>query len=441
MNKNEVAKVVIVGGGLVGALNACFMAKRGYDVYIFEKREDIRKADEAQGKSINLALSHRGRKALKFIGLEEEILNNAVPMKGRLLHDLNGYKKSVPYDPVFKKCIYSIGRNFLNGKLLEAAEKYRNVKIYFKYKLINIGLSEGRVSFLNVEKNETVEFQADLIIGADGAFSKIRRFMETTPLFEYSQTYIEHGYLELCIPKEQSHLMKSNHLHIWPRGEFMMIALPNKDNSWTVTLFMPFKMFESIKTEADLLNFFSKTFSDSIELIGSKELITDYFKKKPSSLISVKCSPYHYKNKFLLLGDAAHAIVPFYGQGMNAGFEDCTILDNILNENKDNFKLSLQNYSIKRKANTYAISDLAMYNYVEMRDLVTRPSYSLRNLLDSLLFRFFCNTWIPLYNSVSFSEMDYLKCVENRKWQDKVIQVVIAVLGIILGIFLYYYLL
>lgn len=268
---------------------------------------------------------------------------------------------------------------------------------------------------------EHIEITSDLVVGADGAHSTVRRHLERTPLFEFSQNYIEHGYLELCVPKERGHLMGANHLHIWPRGEFMMIALPNQDGSWTVTQFMPFRIFDELADAKSLIRFFKNTFPDSIDLIGETELIEDFFKRKPSHLVSIKCNPYHVGRKVLLIGDAAHAMVPFYGQGMNAGFEDCTVLDKILDESDGDFGEAVKRYSEIRKPNAHAICDLAMYNYVEMRDLVTRPSYLIRKYVDSLLFKFIPQTWIPLYNSVSFSEMEYVKCIENRKWQDKVI--------------------
>ncbi|NP_001034500.1 kynurenine 3-monooxygenase [Tribolium castaneum] len=422
MGSNNVNSVIVVGGGLVGSLCAIFMAKRGYHVTLFEYREDIRTAKFARGRSINMALSNRGRKALRAVGIEKIILESAIPMKGRLLHDLKGRTTSVPYDALTGQCIYSISRDYLNNVLLTELEKYPNVKIYFNHKLMSVSFEDERISVMNLITEEITTHQADLIIEADGAYSTLRRYMQLTPLFEYSQTYIQHGYLELVIPPENGPKMTPNHLHIWPRGQFMMIALPNKDNSWTVTLFMPFGKFESLRNAAELKDFYYKTFPDAVPLIGEDLLVNDFFKVKPSALVSVKCKPYHVGSKFLLIGDAAHAMVPFYGQGMNAGFEDCFLLDGILERRSNDIAGSIEEFSRERVEDAYAICELAMYNYVEMRDLVTRPSYRLRKFFDELLFKCMKEKWIPLCNSVTFSNFGYKQCVENRKWQNKVIQ-------------------
>ncbi|XP_057665216.1 kynurenine 3-monooxygenase isoform X3 [Diorhabda carinulata] len=396
------------------------MAKRGYQVNVYEKRQDIRTGKEVRGKSINLALSHRGRNALRDVDLEEDILKTAIPLKGRFLHGINGGLKSVIYDPILKNCIYSLGRNYLNKKLLEATNKYSNIKYHFEHMMTKCDLSKGTITFLDLKTCEEIQVTADLIIGADGAHSKLRLYMQQMPQFQYTQTYIEHGYLELYIPPEKSCKMQPNHLHIWPRCEFMMIALPNQDSSWTVTLFMPFKIFYQLTKKEEVLRFFQDYFSDAVELIGKEQIVDVFLNTHPSQLISVKCSPYHAGSKFLIIGDAAHAMVPFYGQGMNAGFEDCFLLNKLLDKNNDNIVVTLDEYTQLRVRNAQAICDLAMYNYLEMRNLVNTTSFALRKILDNQLFKLFPNLWIPLYNSVSFSTMDYQRCIENRKWQDNV---------------------
>ncbi|XP_055374132.1 kynurenine 3-monooxygenase [Condylostylus longicornis] len=415
--------VAIIGGGLVGSLTSLFLAKLNYNVNIYEYREDIRKVEQAKGRSINLALSVRGFKALEEVGLKDVLLKHGIPMKGRMLHDLNGQTTFVPYDSVTNQCIYSIGRKFLNEVLLTAGEKYTNIKRNFKQKLISANLKDGSLKFRNCENNEEYTKQADLVIGCDGAYSQVRRNMLNSPGFNFSQTYIEHGYIELCIPAENNEFaIPANYLHVWPRGKFMMIALPNQDKSWTVTLFMPFHKFESIKNEKNLLEFFNQYFPDAIPLIGEERLIKDFFNAIPQHLVSIKCYPYNVSSKALLLGDAAHAMVPFYGQGMNAGFEDCTILYEILCRTNKDLEGAITEFSETRWENAHAICDLAMYNYVEMRDLVTKRSFLLRKKLDTILYQIFPQTWIPLYNSVSFTSMQYKKCIENRKWQDTVLR-------------------
>ncbi|XP_045467971.1 kynurenine 3-monooxygenase [Harmonia axyridis] len=410
--------VIIIGGGLVGALCACFLAKRGYHIEVYEVREDLRKCKLQRGRSINLALSHRGRRALRTVGLEEEVLKHAIPMKGRLLHNLPHELSSVPYDEQTNQCIYSVSRNLLNEVLLTAAEEYDNVTLTFSCKLVDANLKEGSCVIQNLKTNETIKAKADLIIGADGAYSKLRSQMQKLPLFQYSQTYIEHGYLELSISSKNGHMMIPNHLHIWPRGEFMMIALPNKDGSWTVTLFMALTRFKMLTGREELLKFFESTFPDAIELIGEEDLVEQFFSSPPSHLISIKCYPYHFENRALIIGDAAHAMVPFYGQGMNCGFQDCTLLDQLISQFDGNFDYVLQEFSERRKDDAFAICDLAMYNYKEMRDLVTKPSFRLRKALDNVLYSLFPKYWIPLYNSVSFSEIRYTECLKNREMQN-----------------------
>lgn len=276
----------------------------------------------------------------------------------------------------------------------------------------------------SMETNDSVTADADLIIGCDGAYSAVRRQVISTPGFDFSQTFIEHGYLELCIPPTatKQFAMPENYLHIWPRGKFMMIALPNQDLSWTVTLFMPHTNFQEIQTKDDLLQFFNKYFPDSVSLIGEDKLYKDFFKSKAQPLVMIKCRPHHISDKVLLLGDAAHAMVPFYGQGMNAGFEDCTVLNELLDLHKNNLLNTLKEYSANRCDNAHAICDLAMYNYLEMRDLVNRVSYRARKMFDDLLNAILPDLWVPLYNSVSFSpQMSYKECIQNRAWQDRII--------------------
>lgn len=256
-------------------------------------------------------------------------------------------------------------------------------------------------------------------MGADGAQSVIRRAMQQLPLFEFSQTYIDHGYIELNISPEKGVTMTPNHLHIWPRGTFMMIALPNGDDSWNVILFMPFEKFEALITRQQLLAFFEDVFTDGLELLGREELCDAFFQIKPSHLVSIKCSPYHY-GKCVIIGDAAHAMVPFYGQGMNAGFEDCMILMDLLRRGNYNIPRILQEFSVTRREDAQAICELAMYNYIEMRDLVARRSFYARKAFDELLYSLIPSVWVPLYNSVTFSRMRYGKCKRNLQWQNEV---------------------
>ncbi|KAF7385483.1 hypothetical protein HZH68_013913 [Vespula germanica] len=413
--------VGIVGGGLVGALAACYFAKRGHSVSVYEYRSDIRK-EKLMGQSIDLALSTRGREALRAVDLEDALVNqHGIAMRGRMLHGKNGRLKEMIYDSVKGNCIYSVNRQYLNEILLNAAEKRPEVKLHFNSKIVDADIDQGKLTILNMKNHTTEEVNIDLIIGADGAYSTIRKIFMKRPLFNCSQIYIEHGYIELFIPsgKNNEFSMSGNHLHIWPRDDFMMIALPNEDHSFTANLFAPFKTLDKLKTSESLIKFYKEQFPDLLALIGQEKLVKDYFERQPKTLISIKCKPFHMGKRAILVGDAAHAMVPFYAQGMNAGFEDILLLDNLMEKYNSNLNEVLSKFSELRCNDAEAICDLAMYNYIEMRHLVTKKSFVFRRHLDTILHKFIPNTWIPLYSTVHFSRMSFQECIANKKWQDK----------------------
>uniref|UniRef100_A0A8C7DHH7 Kynurenine 3-monooxygenase n=1 Tax=Oncorhynchus kisutch TaxID=8019 RepID=A0A8C7DHH7_ONCKI len=385
--------VAVVGGGLVGNLNACYFAKRGFQVEVFESREDIRQAKIVKGRSINLVLSHRGRQALKHVGMEDTIISKGIPMHSRMIHALNGTQSPIPYG---KK-----GQVIL---LLHSAETTET----------------GAMTFVRAEGAKE-EIQADLIVGCDGAFSAIRKQFLRQSRFNYSQTYIPHGYLEFTIPPINGEFaMKPNNLHIWPRNTFMMIALPNLDKTFTCTLFMPFEEFEKVTTGDKVIEFFQKYFPDAIPLIGAEALKRDFFRLPAQAMVSVKCSPYHFGDKCVLMGDAAHAMVPFYGQGMNAGFEDCLVFNEIMDQLNEDFSAVLPEYTRVRVPDDQAIADLAMYNYVEMREHVNSKWFLFRKNVDNFLHIIMPRTIIPLYTMVTFTRTRYHKVVKHWHWQDKV---------------------
>ncbi|KAK4328299.1 hypothetical protein Pmani_001283 [Petrolisthes manimaculis] len=426
-------KVTVVGAGLVGTLEACFLAKRGYQVHLYEYRPDIRTLEHVPGRSINLAMSVRGRTGLKAVGLEDHVIkNHGIPMHSRMIHNTDGTTRAIPYNKD-GQCIYSVGRRFVNEVLLNRAEEFPNLTIHFSHKLTSCRLQDGQASFLNTETGEEVNRKADVLIGCDGAYSNVRRAMMRQPFFNYNQTYIPHGYMELCIPAtpEGEFVMPANYLHIWPRGQFMMIALPNQDCSWTVTLFMPFPIFESLTTQDQLLSFFQTNYPDAISLIGRDRLVKDFFANRALPMISVKCSPYHVGSTALLMGDAAHAMVPFYGQGMNCGMEDCVVLDELLEEYSDDLATVLPAYSAKRSPDAQAIVDLALYNYIEMRDLVNSRKFLFRKKLDDLLSSLMPKYWLPLYTMVTFTRHPYHVCIGRKSWQDKVLKRVLSMAGVL----------
>jgi len=387
--------VTVVGAGLVGSLVSIYLAKRGYRVTLLERRGDMRKANVDRGRSINLALSTRGLVALEEVGLADVIRKNAIPMKGRMMHDIPGNLSFLPYGKE-GQFINSISRGDLNVLLMDEAEK-AGVKIKFNQRLNTL---------------EDVDF--DLLIGADGAYSAVRHALQINGRFNFSQEYIEHGYKELHIPSG-THLEK-NALHIWPRESFMMIALPNPDGSFTGTLFLSFDQFGSIK---DPKKFFHDTFPDALKLMSDFE--HQWASNPVASLVTMKCWPWSQGNNVLLIGDAAHAVVPFYGQGMNAGFEDCRILNQLLDKHKENWDLTIDEFEKLRKPDADAIAQLALDNFIEMRDLVADEEFLLRKRIEARLNQLYPDKWIPLYSMVTFrDDIRYSEAYATGKKQKKI---------------------
>jgi len=425
-------RTAIIGGGLVGALQACFLAKRGYNVDLFEFRDDIRKLDRyVTGKSINLSLAVRGRAALAELGIEDEVLAAGTPMYGRMIHDLDGTQRSIPYG---KKDQFNMStdRRKLNEILLDELEKYPNVTMHFNRKLTKCDVEKGDCEFESTASEPVMQESFDLVCGCDGAFSATRKQVMRSTRFNYAQEYIPHGYIELIIPptKDGEFAMAKNYLHIWPRGTFMMIGLPDKaDKSFVMTLFMPFSVFDTIHTEEDAMNFFQTEFPDSIPLIGKDHIMKQLLHTKAQPLIAIKCSPYYVKDKTVLLGDAVHATVPFYGQGMNCGFEDCLVFNECMDKYGDNLAEVLPAYSKLRTPDGEGVVDLSMFNYIEMRHNVNTWTYLLRKKVDNLLQWIIPNTWVPLYTMVSFTRIRYSDCIAYRKWQDKILSRVLLGVG------------
>ncbi len=424
-------KNIVVGAGLVGSLFAVYLAKRGAKVAIYERRPDMRGTDISAGKSINLAVSHRGIKALQCVGLADEVLKMATPMPGRMVHDQSGDTDFQPYGED-GQYINSVSRGGLNRLLMNAAEQ-AGAKIHFDMRCTNVDPENCTATFLNEETGEESEASADRIYGTDGAFSEVRHELMMTDRFDYSQTYLKHGYKELVIPPTENggFRMEKNALHIWPRGNYMLIALPNLNGSFTVTLFLPFEgkhSFEALKTETDVTDFFNRIFPDAV--LHMPTLVDDFFTNPTSSLCIIRCFPWRYKDKVLLLGDAAHAIVPFYGQGMVAGFEDCFVFDRLADDLwNDKFELFKQ-FELSRKPDGDAIADLALRNFIEMRDLVADPMFLLRKRIEKALNEKHPDRWVPLYSMVTFSEMRYSEALARGKEQDRIMEDVLSWEGI-----------
>ncbi len=414
--------VAITGGGLVGSLLAVVLARKGHRVEVFERRPDIRKMKVVQGRSINLALSDRGWRALQEAGLESEIRSIALPMSGRLMHATTG---ALTYQPYGKEgqAIYSVSRGLLNQQLLACADVFDNVSLHFDHRCDELNPISGTLGFHH--EGQSVEKTFDHVFGTDGAFSAVRNRLMRSDRFNYSQEYLNHGYKELEIPAnpDGTHRMRNDCLHIWPREEFMMIALPNPDGSFTCTLFMAFEgknAFENLTDAESVLKFFETFFPDVMPLMPT---LTDDFRDNPtSSLVMVKCAPWHVQDKVLLLGDAAHAIVPFYGQGMNCGFEDCRLLSEWMDEFGDDWHGLFSHFSARRKPAADGILELALRNYIEMRDKTADPSFLLQKKIEARFAARHPEKWIPLYAQVTFSHIPYHEALANGDRQDAIMR-------------------
>lgn len=418
-------KVIIVGAGLSGSLLAIYLAKKGIECEIYEARGDMRKETTLAGRSINLALSNRGIAALKEVGLDEYMLAEAVPMYGRMIHAIDGNTKLLPYSGRRGEYINSVSRAGLNIALMNEAEKYEGVTFYFNRRCIDFKFDSGEVLFAN-----GATAKGDTVIGTDGAGSAIRNAMfHDAPRFDFSQKWLEHGYKELHIPPGENgaFLMEKNALHIWARHSFMMIALPNFDGSFTCTLFLAHRgenSFEQLTDENSLMDFFQTNFADAIPLMPT--LVEDFFKNPIGNLGTIKCFPWNVGGKSLLLGDSAHAVVPFYGQGMNASFEDCRILNQLIETHGTNWKTIFDEFTNLRKPNADAIADMAEENFYEMRDAVADPVFQRKRELETLLEQTFPD-YFSKYSMVTFREdLPYLTAKQKGNAQDKLLMEICA---------------
>ena len=395
-----------MGAGLVGTLLALYLARRGHPVQVFERLPDPRRQELLGGRSINLALSDRGWRALAGVGVADDIRQVGIPMYRRVIHDAHGELTFQPYGQE-NQAIYSINRGSLNCTLLDLAEQEASVHITFGQKLTQLDLPGRRLHLQDVASGHAYDVAYERLFGVDGAFSAVRSALQRTDRTNYSQQYLEYGYKELTIAAglAGSWQLEKNALHIWPRGNFLMIALPNLDGSFNATLFFPYegaKSFAALQTPADVAAFFAATFPDAVPLMP--QLTEEFFDHPTSSLVTIRCFPWAYRDTVLLLGDAAHAIVPFYGQGMNAGFEDCTVLNQLLDQlGESNWPAVMAAFENQRKPNTDAMADLALYNFVEMRDRVADPRFLLQKRIESRIAAQYPGQWVPLYSRVTFS--------------------------------------
>ncbi len=414
---------------------AAFLGRRGHEVDLYERRADPHAGNLVGGRSINLALSTRGIHALEQLGIADEVMRHAIPMRGRMIHDKSGELHFTPYDADPNKCINSIGRGALNMVTIDAAKRYPNVRVHFNHRCTGVNVETPSAELLNTETNAPVQATGDAIIGVDGAFSAVRRAMQRLERFDYSQTYLAHGYKELTIPPaaDGAWRMEKHALHIWPRKSFMMIALPNPDGSFTCTLFWEWegpRSFATTRSDDEVRHFFGEEFPDAVPLMP--DLLEDFRTNPTGSLVTVRCAPWHHRDKVALVGDAAHAVVPFYGQGMNAAFEDCVVLDECLAAFPHDRGRAFGEYFARRKPNADALADLAVENFVEMRDKTASPVFRAKKRLDHALETLLPGRYLPLYTMVSFTRIPYADAARRARLQDTTVYTVAAAVTVLL---------
>jgi kynurenine 3-monooxygenase len=420
-------KIAVVGAGLVGSLLAIYLKKAGHTVHVYDRSPDIRTV-EFSGRSINLVMSNRGWKTLEDIGLEDEIRKIGIPVDKRAIHLKDG-KLNYQYYGKEGEAIFSLSRGVLNRRMIDLAEE-AGAEFMFNRKIWDVSLATATLYEGETEQGEWTELKYDMVFGADGAFSRIRHRMQRQSMFDYSQEFMKLGYKELHIPanSDQTHKIDKNSLHIWPRGNFMLMALPNLDGSFTCTLFMPFEgenSFEQLKDEDTLVDFFANYFPDTKEVIP--DLVRDFFKNPTSYLAIMKCYPWTYEDKVALIGDSSHAIVPFYGQGMNAGFEDISVLSEMIAQYGDDWKTIFAEYQKSRKPNADAIAELSRRNFVEMSSKTADERFLLQKKIEKWFSDKHPDKWLPLYSRVTFSLQPYAEALAIGDRQNEIMEDILAI--------------
>lgn len=415
-------KIAVIGSGLVGTLLAIYLKKMGHTVHVFDRSPDIRTV-EFSGRSINLVMSNRGWKALEDIGIDDEIRKIGIPVDKRAIHLQDG---KLNYQNYGKdgEAIFSLSRGVLNRKMIDLAEQ-AGVEFKFEHKIWDVTLADATLHIGESERGEWTELKYDKVFGADGAFSRIRHRMQRQSMFDYSQEFMKIGYKELHIPAnaDGTHKIDKNSLHIWPRGNFMLMALANLDGGFTCTLFMPFEgenSFDALKEEKDLVDFFAKFFPDTKEVIP--DLVQDFFKNPTSYLVMMKCFPWTHEGNIALIGDAAHAIVPFYGHGMNAGFEDITVLVKMIEKYGNDWETIFNEYQKSRKPNADAIAELSLRNFIEMSTKTADEKFLLQKKIEKWFSDKHPEKWLPLYSRVTFSTQPYSEALAIGDFQNKIME-------------------
>jgi kynurenine 3-monooxygenase len=415
--------ITIIGAGLNGPLLGLELVKRGFKVRIYERRPDMRRVRMNAGRSINLALSTRGIHALIEAGLWSQMRNIIIPMKGRMMHSIESELSFQPYGKDESEVINSISRAELNIALMNAAEA-RGVEIFFERRCTGVNFKSGTLQLRDEQSGERRTIESNVLIACDGSASAIRNEMVKRSRFNFSQQYLDYGYKELTIPAGANgkHALETHALHIWPRGNYMLIALPNVDGTFACILFLPFEgadSFEQLTTDSAVSHFFQQKFPDAVPLMP--DLAHNFFTNPTGTMVTVKCSPWHVGKQALLLGDSAHAIVPFFGQGINCGFEDCTVFLNLLDRHGADWEKVFREFEASRKINTDAIADMAIENFIEMRDRVGDPRFLLRKKVELALEAKYPRLFVPKYAMVTFHRIPYATALQRGQIQDGIL--------------------
>jgi kynurenine 3-monooxygenase len=426
-------KILVTGGGLVGSLLSIYMARQGYEVHLFDRYPDFRKTKIASGKSINLTICERGFTALDRVGAGDRVREISVPCYGRMVHAVDGSIEHQPYGNR-REAIYSISRNALNQVLLAHALEQPSLTCHFEQKCVEVDLEQLGVTLQDQRSGEVTHWRGDRLFGADGAHSAVRLRLQRTPRFNLVQQHLDQGYKELDAPATPAGdwPLEGHAIHIWPRGDYMLIGFPNLDHSFTLSLHMPFEgdpSFASLRTPADLRSLFERSFPDALPLLPN--LAAEYFGRPEASMVTIRCSPWTYRGKVALVGDAAHAMVPSYGQGANSGFEDCSVLADCVASAGDDWKRALETYETLRRPNADAIADLALEHFHELRDLVGDPQFQQRKRIERRINELFPDRYIPLYSLISFTNTPYVEALRRDREQRTLIDRMLTVPGIL----------
>jgi kynurenine 3-monooxygenase len=427
----EEARVAIVGGGPAGSLLALALAQRGHEVDVYERRSDPRQQITGSGRSINLGLSKRGMQALQMVGLLDDVLQRSVTMRGRVIHSLDGSVRFQPYGKNTNEVLHSVDRNELNRMLLEEAERYPSVKLHFEHRLVRANKELRELEF--DAAGQRVKVNPQWVIGADGAFSTMRRELQHGERAEYHQEFLEWGYKELTLPagRDGNSLIELTALHLWPRSHCLIVSHPNRDGSHTLTLFLPFEgedSFASSRTAAEVEALFTKYFPDLILLLPG--LVEQWMKHSAASLITTRTAPWAFGDWAVLVGDACHAVYPFYGQGMNSAFEDCSVLVQALDECPGHRAAAFQAYELARRTHTDVLCELSKANFVELRQKVRSPWFLARKRLDLTIHRLFPQAWIPLYTMIAHTTIPYADALARSRRQDRILLLWSAVVAL-----------